>query len=379
MTAHTPPQPRRESAVPPRMSGTMKAIVQTGYGSPDVLELRDIEKPALEPDRVLVRVRASSVNAGDWHLLRGRPAAARPMMGGFRRPNRNPGTDVAGIVEAVGEAVTDLGVGDEVYGLRSGAFAEYVAALTVVPKPTNLTFEEAAAVPVAGCTALEAVRDRGAVQPGQRVLVNGAGGGVGTFVVQIARAFGADVTAVTRTDSVELVESLGAHRVIDRTREDFTRRTERYDVVIDVGGTPSLAACRRVLTTDGTLVLVGAGRGGAGPLGRLAASVVRARVLRQRVIFFIASAPKEDLLRLKQLIESGKVRPVIDSVYPLHEAAAAIRHVGSGRARGKVVITIPERDYRLRKPIATGCCHESPVICGHGNDEVQRGSSGLLR
>lgn len=322
------------------MSSGMKAIVQTGYGSPDILEVRVVEKPTLEPDRVLVHVRASSVNAGDWLLMLGRPLAARPMMGGFRRPNRHPGSDFAGVVEEIGETVSDIRVGDEVYGLRFGAFAEYVSARTVAPKPRNLGFEEAAAVPVAGCTALEAVRDRGAVKPGQRVLINGAGGGVGTFAVQIARAFGADVTAVTRTESVELVESLGAHRVIDRTRDDFSRRPERYDVVIDIGGSPSIAACRRALTSDGTLVLVGAGRGGLGPLGRVAASVVRARVLRQRLIFFIASAPRENLLTLTQLIEAGRVRPVIDRIYALEDAATAIRHVGSGRARGKVIVTI---------------------------------------
>ncbi len=320
----------------------MKAIIQPRYGSPDVLRLQDVEKPALEDDRVLVRVRASSVNATDWRHMRGKPYAARPMMGGLRKPKSSAiGVDVAGIVEAVGKDVTHVTPGDEVYGARNGAFAEYVSGRTFVHKPVNLSFEQAAAVPVAGCTALQALRDKGAIQQGQRVLINGAGGGVGTFAVQLAKAFGAEVTAVSGTANLELMRSLGADHVFDYTRADFTKGGQRYDLVIDVGGTPSVAACRRALTPDGTLVLVGAGKGDwFGPLTRFLVGAVRSRLLKQRVVGFLASVTKEDLLFLKGLIEAGKVTPVIDRTYPLTETAEAIRHVEAGHVRGKLVITV---------------------------------------
>ncbi len=318
----------------------MRAIVHDSYGPPELLRLRDVPKPRVDADRALVRVRAASVNAVDWRRVRGSPFVVRVDSGLWRPRTGLVGVDVAGEVEAVGGDVTDLRPGDEVYGVRNGAFAEYVSGRTFVPKPLNLSFEQAAAVPVAGCTALQAVRDRGRIGPGQRVLVNGAGGGVGTFAVQIAKAFGADVTAVTSTANLDLVRSLGAERVIDYTREDFTTCGELYDVVIDVAGTPSLSACRRAVTPDGTLVLVGAGKGGAGPVGRLVAASVRSRVLKQRVVQFLAEVTKDDLLVLKGLIEAGSVTPVIDRTYPLADAVEAIRHVESGRARGKVVITI---------------------------------------
>ncbi len=320
----------------------MKAIIQQRYGSPDVLRLQDVEKPALEDDRVLVRVCASSVNATDWRHLRGKPYAARPMMGGVRKPKSSAvGVDAAGVVEAVGKDVTHVAPGDEVYGVRNGAFAEYVSGRTFVHKPVNLSFEQAAAVPVAACTALIALRDKGGIQAGQRVLVNGGGGGVGTFAVQLAKAFGAEVTAVSSAENLELMRSLGADQVIDYRREDFTKGKQRYDLIVDVGGRPSVAACRRALTYDGTLVLVGAGKGDwFGPLTRFAVGAVRSRLLKQRVVGFLAEVTKEDLLLLKGIIEAGKVTPVIDRTYPLSEAAEALRYVEPGHAKGKVVITV---------------------------------------
>jgi NADPH:quinone reductase-like Zn-dependent oxidoreductase len=320
----------------------MKAIVQHRYGKPeDVLELRDdVEKPVPEDDRILVRVRASSVNAGDWRRVRATPAFVR-LVEGLRKP-KTPGLggDASGVVEAVGKDVTDLKVGDEVYGIRTGAYAEYLTSKMFARKPANLTFEQAAAVPVAGITALQALRDHGKLQPGQKVLINGAGGGVGTFAVQIAKAIGGDVTAVTSTGNVELVRSLGADRVIDYTREDFRKSGQRYDLVIDIGGTPSLSTLRGALAPGGRLVLVGAGKGVAGPLGRMALGLVRSRILRQRITGFIAKVNKEDLAALRELIEAGKVMPVVDRTFPLSDLARAMTYVETERARGKVVISI---------------------------------------
>ncbi|CAN5647771.1 NAD(P)-dependent alcohol dehydrogenase [soil metagenome] len=321
----------------------MRAIVQHGYGAPaQVLELRDdVDKPEVADVGVLVRVHASSLNSGDWRRVLADPFLVR-LMEGLRRPKtRLLGGDAAGVVEAVGKDVTDISVGDEVYGLRTGAYGEYVSGQSFVSKPHNLTFEEAAAVPVAGCTALQAVRDRGNVRPGHKVLINGAGGGVGTFAVQIAKAFGAEVTATTSTGNIDLVRSIGADHVIDYTHEDFTKQGRRYDVIIDCGGKPSIAAFRRALAADGTLVLVAAGKGAFGALGRFSGSQVRRRVLKQPVVTFIASGPyKENLLALKELIEAGKVKPVIDRTYPLSEIADAVAYAATERARGKVVISI---------------------------------------
>jgi NADPH:quinone reductase-like Zn-dependent oxidoreductase len=317
----------------------MKALLHERYGSPDDLRLAEVDRPTLEDDRVLVRVVASSVNAGDWRRVRAQPFLVRTAEG-WRRP-RSPlfGADAAGVVEEVGAEVTDLRVGDEVMGIRTGAFAEFVCGANFVPKPSNLTFEQAAAVPIAGVTALQALRDHGALQAGQRVMVNGAGGGVGSFAVQIAKAMGAEVTAVTSTDHVELLRSLGADRVIDYTREDATH-SGPYDLVVDIGGTPSIGKLRGALTSKGTLVMVGAAKGGVGVLGRIAAGAFRGRVLKQRVRFFIAGVDKADLLYLKELIEAGKVTPAIDRTYPLAEAGRALRYVEAGHAHGKVVITI---------------------------------------
>jgi len=320
----------------------MKAIVSTRYGSPEVMQLQEIDRPAVTDDGVLVRVHAASVNALDWHTLRGEPYVMR-LSGGLRTPKQTVvfGVDAAGTVEAVGRNMTDLQVGDEVFGVRSGAFAEYVSGRNFVPKPAGLTFEQAAALPVAGLTALQGLRDKGAVKPGQRVLVNGAGGGVGTFAVQIAKALGADVTAVTSTSNVELVGSLGADRVIDYTRDDFTRSGERYDVIFDVGANRPILSYLRALTRTGTLVLVGGSRGRwIGPVARALGALAMSRVVSQTLRPFLSEPTKADLLVLKDLVDAGKLMPVIDRSYPLAEVPAAIRYLETMRARGKVVITV---------------------------------------
>ena len=319
----------------------MKAVIRHRYGSPDVLAIEEVDPPTLTPDRVLVRVQAASVNAFDWHMLRGRPFMAR-IGEGLRRPKTTSlGVDVAGVVEAVGDAVTHLRVGDAVIGHRTGAFGELVSGATFVPKPNGLSWEEAASIPVAGVTALQAVRDHGRLEPGQRVLVTGAGGGVGTFAVQIAAAMGGRVTAVTSSPKLEVVRGLGAERVIDGSTGDFTRSERGYDVLIDVAGNRALGDLARVLTPDGTLVVVGAGRGDwIGPLVRMGSAIVRSRLGRRRFRSFLARITKDDLLALKTLIESGAVRPVVDRTYPLSEVAEAIRYVESGRACGKVAIMV---------------------------------------
>ena len=320
----------------------MKAFVHDRYGSPDVLELREIPKPEATEDRVLVRVLASSVNAHDWHMLRGKPYLAR-LGGGLRRPTSTvQGLDVAGVLEDIGPDVTDLRPGDEVFGSRLGAFAEYVSGRNFVPIPGGLTFEQAAAIPTAGFTALQALRDKGHVQPGQRVLVNGAGGGVGSVAVQLAKAFGAEVTAVTSSDNLEMVRSLGADQVIDYTRDDFTRGGHRYDLILDPGASRPLLSMRRALAPDGTLVLIGPGAGNwIGPLVRIAGAVLVSRVSKQTMRAFLADVSREDLLLLKELIEAGKLRPVVDRTYPFEEIPEAIRYLESGRASGKVVISVP--------------------------------------
>lgn len=319
----------------------MKAIVNTEYGSPDVLQLGEVEKPEVADEGVLVRVRATSVNPHDWHSMRGEPYIMR-LGEGLRRPKRNVlGIDAAGVVEAVGKDVTHLKVGDDVFGVRSGAFAEYVSGRNFVPMPIGLTFEEAAAVPVAGLTALQGLRDKGAVQPGQRVLIFGAGGGVGTFAVQIAKALGANVTGVTSSANVEMVRSLGADEVIDYTREDFAFRGERYDLILDIGAKRPLLTFRRVLEPDGTLVLVGGSAGRwIGPLVRAVGALAMSRFGSQAMRPFLSDVNRDDLLTLKDLIESGKVRPVVDRTYQLDKTAEAIRYLETGKARGKVVISV---------------------------------------
>jgi NADPH:quinone reductase-like Zn-dependent oxidoreductase len=319
----------------------MKAIVQEGYGSPDaVLRLAEVDRPAVDDDGVLVRVRAASVNALDWRRVRGSPFVLR-LSDGLRTPKKpGLGVDTAGHVEEVGRNVTDLRPGDEAFGVGTAAFAEYTTGTYFVRKPANLTFEQAAALPVAGITALQGLRDKGKVRPGQRVLVHGAGGGVGTFTVMVAKALGAEVTATSRPDKLDLVRSLGADHVIDYTREDFTSGGERYDVIVDVGGNRSLSAYRRALAPGGTLVLAGAGHGASGPIGRFLAASFRSAVLRQRIVAFISKESTEDLLALKELVEAGRVTPVIDRTFPLEDTPEAIRYLESGNAGGKIVITV---------------------------------------
>jgi NADPH:quinone reductase-like Zn-dependent oxidoreductase len=323
---------------------TMKAITYRRYGSPDVLRIREVPTPDVRPGDVLVRVHAASVNALDWHMVRGKPYVARFEMG-LRQPKGSIlGVDVAGIVEAVGSEVTELKPGDEVFANKGKACAEYVCgpARLFVPKPANVTMEQAAAVPAAGITALMAIRDHGKVQAGTSVLIHGAGGGVGTFTVQIAKAFGAKVTAVTRTENVDLVRSLGADDVIDYTRDDFTRGGRRWDVIIDNGATRSLMAMRRVLAKDGTIVLVGASKGDVvGPLARgFIGGPLLSAFREQRIITFYASPKRDDLLLLKEMIEAGTITPVVDRVYPLAQTPDAMRYLETMQARGKIVITV---------------------------------------
>jgi NADPH:quinone reductase-like Zn-dependent oxidoreductase len=320
----------------------MRAIIHTTYGSPDVLELQEIEKPDVPDDEVLVRVQAASVNPVDLYSLTGTPYLAR-ILGGLRRPkSSNLGVDFAGTVEEVGRNVTQFRPGDEVFG-RSGAFAEYVCVRdAVAPKPTNLTMEQAAAVPVAALTALQGLRDHGQIQPGRNVLINGASGGVGTFAVQIAKALGAEVTGVCSTRNVDLVRSLGADHVIDYTREEFTRNEQRYDLMLDVAGSRSWSECRRVLDPQATLVIVGAPKGSRllGPLSHIVGVRLAAVRTSQKVVFFMAKPNRADLMVLGELLEDGKVTPVIDRRYALSEIADALRYLGEGHARGKIVLTV---------------------------------------
>lgn len=323
----------------------MKAFVLRSYGSPDVLELTDVPRPAPGPGEVLVRVRAVSVQPADWHLMRGEPRIARLMGGplGPRRPRIAVlGSDLAGEVVSAGAGVTGFAPGDEVYAmLLGGAFAEYAAvpAAELARKPANLTFEQAAAVPLAACTAMVALRDR--VRPGRRVLVIGASGGVGTFAVQIAKAFGAEVTGVCSARNAELVRSIGADHIVDYTKEDFAGAGRRYDLILDLVGNRSLADFRRALTPTGTLVLSsGNGSRVFGPMGRLLRANLIFPFVRQRLRAPIASPKRERLDDLRELIEAGKVTPAIDRTYPLAQTAAAVRYFMEEHARAKVVITV---------------------------------------
>jgi NADPH:quinone reductase-like Zn-dependent oxidoreductase len=323
----------------------MKAAIRDRYGSPDVVELREIDRPAAADDEVLVRVRAASVNPADWYGMTGTPYVGRTQFGLLKPKSTGLGVDFAGTVEAVGKDVTQFRPGDEVFGGRSGAFADYVCVRedrAVVPKPANLTFEQAAAVPVAALTALQGLRDKGQIQPGQKVLINGASGGVGTFAVQIAKALGAEVTGVCSTKNVDLVRSIGADHVIDYTQEDFTRSDRRYDLMLDVAGSRSWSECRRVLNPQATLVIVGAPKGNRliGPLSHIVKVRLAALRSSEKAVFFIAKFNKPDMAVLRELLEAGKVTPVIDRRYELSEIADALRYMGEGHAQGKIVITM---------------------------------------
>lgn len=316
----------------------MKAIVQSAYGPPaEVLQLREVDPPSPADDEVLVRVRASSVNPADWIFVTGRPRLVRLASGLFRPKHPTPGKDVAGQVEAVGPSVAGFRPGDEVYGeLEAGAYAEYVAvpASKLAPKPANLSFEQAAAAPLAGLTALQGLRDTCRVQAGQRILINGASGGVGTFAVQIAKALGAEVTGVCSTRNLDLVRKLGADHVCDYTREDFTRDAGRYDVILDLVGNRPAAECRRALAPTGRYVL------SAARIGRLLRVAVASIVRKQYVVMPTMRPTREDLDALRELIEAGKVTPAVDRTFALAETPDALQRQGDGHARGKKVIAI---------------------------------------
>ena len=330
----------------------MNAIVYHNFGSPDVLRLERVDKPVPDDDQILVKVRAAAVNPLDWHFMEGTPYVVRPLSFGLRTPSTTRiGVDYAGTVEAVGKNVTQFKPGDEVFGGQMGSLAEYVCAnetRPVVLKPANLTFEQAASIPIAGITALQALRDSGQIKSGQKVLINGASGGVGTFAIQLAKWFGADVTGVCSTRNIELVRSLGADRVIDYTKDDFTKGEARYDIVIDNVANRSLLEFRRILNPKGKYVLVGGGGPNdgrwAGPLIRPLKALLLSKLVSQDMGMMLASMNKQDLTLLGTLIQDGTIKAVIDKQYRLSEAAEAMRYLEAGRARGKVIVTVGEQD-----------------------------------
>ena len=327
---------------------TMKAVVYRCYGGPEVLRFEDVAKPALEAGRVLIRVHAASANPLDWHYMRGEPYIMRSSSGFGRPANIRVGADFAGTVQAVGPGVTRFKPGDEVFGGANGAFAEYVNVResgALVLKPANVSFEQVATVPIAAITALQALRDKGRIQAGQKVLINGASGGVGTFAVQIAKSYGAEVTGVCSTRNVELVRGIGADHVIDYKQQDFTQGTERYDLIIDTVGNHSLSALRRVMQPAGALVIVGGSSEGRwlGPVTGLLKGLMLAPFIKQRIEPLLADMNSQDLTLLAGLMTSGKLVPVIDRRYPLSEVPQAIEYLETGRARGKVVIEVSGR------------------------------------
>jgi NADPH:quinone reductase-like Zn-dependent oxidoreductase len=326
----------------------MKAAIYTRYGPPDVVQIKDIEKPAPQDNEVLIKVRAAALNPYDWHFMRGLPYLVR-IIAGLRKPKvTRLGFDVAGAVESIGRSVTQFKPGDKVFGAcsgaRAGAFAEYACASesALVIKPDNVTFEQAACAPMATLTALQGLRDKGHIQAGQKVLVNGAAGGVGSFAVQIAKSLGAEVTGVCSTRNVDLVRSIGADQVIDYTQQDFTKCGQRYDLIFDAVGNRSLSACRRALSPQGIFVMAGgkAGRWMIGPLARALQAGVLSRFGSQKLVGLFARASQEDLAIMRELMASGKVTPVIDRRYSLRETPDAIRYLEQGHARGKVVIAL---------------------------------------
>ena len=321
----------------------MKAVVRQRYGGPEVLELRELERPDPADDEVLVQVRAASLNRADWYSLNGRPYVARPTEGLRAPKNERLGVDFSGTVEAVGKDVTSFRPGDEVFGGKDGAFAEFVCVReerAIVPKPPNVTFEQAAAVGVAGLTALQGLRDKGGLQPGQKVLVNGASGGVGTFAVQVAKALGAEVTAVCSSGNVEQARSLGADGVVDYTAKDFTRSGRRYDLIFDVAGSRSWSQLKRVLEPEATVVLVGGSMSNRwlGPLGHVVGTSLASLPGSRKTPFFIAKFNKPDLEVLRGMLEAGRLTPVVERQYPLADVAEAFRYLGEGHARAKVVL-----------------------------------------
>jgi NADPH:quinone reductase-like Zn-dependent oxidoreductase len=343
--SHDSPCP---AASPPAANTpTMKAIVYRCYGTPEVLKLENIAKPAPADDRVLVKVHAASVNPLDWHYMQGKPYVMRAGVGVGKPDSILMGADFAGTVESVGKSVTRFKPGDEVYGDRDGAFGEYVSVRengAIATKPGNMTMEQAAAVPVAGLTALQALRDKGKVQAGQKVLINGASGGVGTFAVQIAKTYGADVTGVCSTRNVAMVKSIGADHVIDYTKEDFTQGSVRYDLIIDNVGNHTLSEYRHVLTPNGALVMVGGPSDNSwlGPLTTSVKAYFVSPFVKQKMIFMLAQENKDDLNVLSDLMQAGKLTPVIDRRYPLAETAQAISYLEQGHAKGKVIITVDQ-------------------------------------
>jgi len=349
----------------------MRAIVYTEYGPPDVLELRDVETPVLNDHQVLIKVRAAAANPLDWHYMRGTPYFMRVTGTGFLRPkDTRLGVDLAGQVEAVGRNVTRFKPGDEVFGTGGGAFARYARASEkkLALKPANITFEQAAAVPVAALSALQGLRDKGKLQPGQKVLINGASGGVGTFAVQIARVLGADVTGVCSTRNLEMVRSLGAHQVIDYTREDFTQSGQRYDLILDCVGNQPLLPFRRALNPGGICVIIGGGGPNdgrwLGPLPRMVRALLLARFASQRFVLLLAEIRQDDLTFLGDLMQSGQVTPVIDRSFPLSQVPDAIRYLEKGHARGKVIITPGPADDA--SPVSAGPAGTSANALGPG-------------
>lgn len=320
----------------------MKAAVFRSYGPPDVLKIEEIDKPTPSDDEVLVRVRATSVNPAEWYGMSGL-FIARLGNGLLKPKDTRLGADYAGVVEAVGKNVTGIKPGDEVFGAGNDTFAEFICAQKfLIPKPANVSFEEAGGVAIAAMTALQGLRDHGKLQPGQKVLINGASGGVGTFAVQIAKALGADVTAVCSTQNVKLIRSLGADRVIDYTQEDFTRSGEKYDLVLDVAGSRSWREYKRVLKPDSNFVIVGAPKGNPiiGPLAHIIPLRLASLRASQHVVFFVAKFKCEDFMLLKEMFERGQLRTVVDRVYPLHEISDAMRYLGTGHAKGKIIVTM---------------------------------------
>jgi len=363
MEAGSPVTSRRRSSAAPEGRGgpltyfgycvksgvsPMKAIVYESFGSPDILQFREIEKPVPGDDEVLIKVRAASINPLDWKIMKGGPFLVRLVMGLGKAKIRRPGVDVAGEVEAVGKNVTQFKPGDSVFGTCIGAFAEYATSKSatgmksaLVIKPDHVSFEQAASAPVAALTALQGLRDKGRIQPGQRVLVNGAAGGVGTFAVQIAKSFGATVTGVCSARNVDMVRSIGADQVIDYTQEDFTKSAQRYDIILECVGNHSFSECRRVLNPKGILVMVGAPSDASilGMLVGLVGALALACLVSQKMTFFIARVNQQDLTAVSELMASGKVMPVIDRRFRLSEAREAFRYMEEGHARGKVIIT----------------------------------------